>query len=171
MSGGSCLEFRKLGMGRTLVISRFLAEDVRTARESIRDDAPWRERGFLFLGDARDGEAPCRRFCKTAGHPRFTSCPIRADGFARRRPCADGRPQRRGASDALLFSGENGPLRALWHLFAILLPGLLAADGLPCGGDARTGALPVPTAFGGGGPWGGGIPKKIAAPPSRTVLQ
>lgn len=161
MSGGSCLEFRKLGMGRTLVISRFLVEDVRIARESIRDDATWRERGFLFLGDAPDGEVPCRRFCKTAGHPRFTSCSIRADG----------RPQRRGAPDALLLSGENGPLRALWHLFAILLPGVLAAAGLPCGGDARTGALPVPTAFGGGGPWGGGIPKKIAAPPSGTVLQ
>ena len=38
------------------MISLFLVEDERIARESIRDNVPWREHDILFLGDAPDGE-------------------------------------------------------------------------------------------------------------------
>ena len=54
-AGGSCLKFRTLRMGR-LMISLFLVEDERIARESIRDNVPWQEHDILFLGDAPDGE-------------------------------------------------------------------------------------------------------------------
>ncbi|CAN4005226.1 DNA replication protein DnaC, partial [Dysosmobacter welbionis] len=55
-AGGSCLKFRTLRMGRRLMISLFLVEDERIARESIRDNVPWQEHDILFLGDAPDGE-------------------------------------------------------------------------------------------------------------------
>ena len=38
------------------MISLFLVEDERIARESIRDNVPWQEHDILFLGDAPDGE-------------------------------------------------------------------------------------------------------------------
>ena len=38
------------------MISLFLVEDERFARESIRDNVPWQEHDILFLGDAPDGE-------------------------------------------------------------------------------------------------------------------
>ena len=38
------------------MISLFLVEDERIARESIRDNVPWQAHDILFLGDAPDGE-------------------------------------------------------------------------------------------------------------------
>ena len=55
-AGGSCLKFRTLRMGRRLLISLFLVEAARSARESIRDNGPWQEHDILFLGDAPDGD-------------------------------------------------------------------------------------------------------------------
>lgn len=42
------------------MISLFLVEDERIARESIRDNVPWQEHDILFLGDAPDGEVARR---------------------------------------------------------------------------------------------------------------
>ena len=56
-AGGSCLKFRTLRMGGRLMISLFLVEDERIARESIRDNVPWQEHDILFLGDAPDGRS------------------------------------------------------------------------------------------------------------------
>ena len=38
------------------MISLFLVEDERIARESIRANVPWQEHDIQFLGDAPDGE-------------------------------------------------------------------------------------------------------------------
>ena len=42
------------------MISLFLVEDERIARESIRDNVPWQEHDILFLGMRRMEKSLCR---------------------------------------------------------------------------------------------------------------
>ena len=44
----------------------FLVEDESVVRESIRDNIPWEEYGFSFVGEASDGEMALPLIRKTA---------------------------------------------------------------------------------------------------------
>ena len=44
----------------------FLVEDESVVRESLRDNIPWKEYGFSFVGEASDGEVALPLIRKTA---------------------------------------------------------------------------------------------------------